>query len=65
MDNHQPRVFVSFTDPDEFASPVLDAIKSPDPVDGQQLNNYKIIDKIGEGAMAVVYKARQLSTGES
>lgn len=61
-DNRQPRVFVSFTDPEEFESPELDAITSPDPVEGQQLNNYKIIDKIGEGAMAIVYKARQLST---
>lgn len=63
--DNQPHVFVSFSDPEEFDSPELESITSRDPVEGQQLNNYKIIDKIGEGAMAIVYKARQLSTGRT
>lgn len=58
-------VFIAFSDPNEFESPMLDSITTRDPAAGQVLRDYKILDKIGEGAMAIVYKARQISTGRT
>lgn len=58
-----PAVFISFDDDwGEFA-PLLSAMSAKEPTTGQQIEDYKIIDKVGEGAMAVVYKALQQSTG--
>ncbi len=59
-----PRLFVSFADLDEEDEKIAIAMAHQEPVAGQLIgNNYVIINKIGEGAMASVYKAKQSSTG--
>lgn len=57
-----PAVFISFQDDSEQFAPVLNQISASEPSAGQQIGGYKILDKVGEGAMAVVYRAQQLST---
>lgn len=57
-----PAVFISFQDESEQFAPVLNQISATEPTAGQQIEGYKILDKVGEGAMAVVYRAQQLST---
>lgn len=57
-----PAVFISFQDDAEQFAPVLSQISATEPSAGQQIEGYKIIDKVGEGAMAVVYRAVQLAT---
>ncbi len=59
-----PRLFVSFCDLDEEDEKIAAAMAHQEPSAGQVIgNNYVIISKIGEGAMASVFKAKQNSTG--
>jgi len=57
----QPIIAISFTDPG-FAQAV-EPIRAVDPAVGLTVGDFKLIEKLGEGAMAVVYKAKQISTG--